>query len=254
MTMLGCVLWWLLLGALLGWLASWLVGRSLAGPVPAPIERLVEKPVDRVVEKVVQRVVDRPVEKIVEKNVDNPVHLARIASLESEVALIAGLRSQISRLQSVPPQVVEKIVEKPVDRVVEKVVEKVVVDTKALVEREQQIKALQVRIDDLERQAHPAIDLTAARAAGFSLTHADELEIIEGIGPKIAELLRADGIDTFAALARTAPAAIQAILDKAGPNFRMANPATWPEQSGLAASNQWQALKALQDRLNAGNR
>lgn len=148
----------------------------------------------------------------------------------------------------------ERIVEKPVDRVVEKVVEKVVVDTKALQEREQQIKALQARVDDLERQARPTIDLAAAKAAGFSLKGADDLEIIEGIGPKIAERLRADGLDTFAALARTAPAAIQAILDKAGPSFRMANPATWPEQSGLAASDQWQALKALQDRLNAGNR
>lgn len=148
----------------------------------------------------------------------------------------------------------ERIVEKPVDRVVEKVVEKVVVDTKALQEREQQIKALQARVDDLERQARPTIDLAAAKAAGFSLKGADDLGIIEGIGPTIAERLRADGLDTFAALARTAPAAIQAILDKAGPSFRMANPATWPEQSGLAASDQWQALKALQDRLNAGNR
>ncbi len=89
---------------------------------------------------------------------------------------------------------------------------------------------------------------------GFALKGPDDLKIIEGIGPKISGLLRAGGIETFAGLARSAPSAIQAILDQAGSSFRMANPATWPEQAGLAATNQWVALKALQERLTAGNR
>jgi len=37
------------------------------------------------------------------------------------------------------------------------------------------------------------IDVGAARAAGFNLKHADDLSILEGIGPKIEELLRANG-------------------------------------------------------------
>jgi predicted flap endonuclease-1-like 5' DNA nuclease len=63
--------------------------------------------------------------------------------------------------------------------------------------------------------------------AGFDVNGPNHLEIIEGIGPKIADLLRDEGINTFAVLARTSPTSIQNILDKAGPNFRMANPETW---------------------------
>jgi predicted flap endonuclease-1-like 5' DNA nuclease len=94
--------------------------------------------------------------------------------------------------------------------------------------------------------------VAAAKAAGFALKGPDDLEIIEGIGPKIAQLLYAEGITTFAALANTAPSDIQPILDKAGPNFQLAKPATWPEQADLAARNRWRALKALQDALRGG--
>ena len=50
------------------------------------------------------------------------------------------------------------------------------------------------------------------------------------------------------------PAQIQPILDKGGPNFKLAVPDTWPEQAMLAAHNHWQSLKSLQDALNAGQR
>ncbi len=63
---------------------------------------------------------DVPVEKIVEKpverQVDNPAHLARITALESEVAVIGGLREQIAKLEARPPEIVEKVVEKVVYR------------------------------------------------------------------------------------------------------------------------------------------
>jgi predicted flap endonuclease-1-like 5' DNA nuclease len=227
--------------------------------------------------KVVEKIVEKPVDRVVEKLVDNPAHLSRIAALTAEVAVIAGLRDQIKQLQSAPPKVVEKIVEKvvdrPVDRVVEKLVEKVVPDTKGVEEREARLRALQSQHDalaassrkqettiheldaELRRlKAPPRIDVDAARAAGFTLRGADDLERIEGIGPKIAELLHADGIHTFHDLSKSTPEAIRAILDKAGPNFRIANPGTWPEQAYLAAHNRWEALKALQGVLDAGVR
>ena len=275
MSMFACFLWWILLGALLGWLASWLLGKSLAAPTPAPVERIVEKLVDRPVDKIVEKIVEKPVDRVVEKLVDNPTHLKRISTLETEVALIAGLRSQINTLQSAPPKVVEKvvekivdrpvdrivekIVEKPVDRVVEKVVEKTVVDTKGIEDRDQQIRGHLQTIASRDEELRllrrgPAVDLAAAKAAGFLLKNADDLEIIEGIGPKIAELLRAEGITTFLQLAATTPEHIRTILDKGGPNFRIADPGTWPEQADLAARNRWQALGSLQSVLDAGVR
>jgi predicted flap endonuclease-1-like 5' DNA nuclease len=251
MSMLWCFLWWLLLGGLLGWLGSWLVGKWLSAPAPAPIERIVEKPVERIAEKPVDRIVERPVDRIVEKivevekKVDNPAHLARIASLESELALLPGLRNQVSQLQSAPPKVVEKLVEKTV------------VDTKGLKDRDQQIAALHARVTALEDENRalgrgPTVDLAAAKAAGFQLKHADDLEIIEGIGPKIAELLRADGVTTFLQLAAASPDHVRGVLDKAGPQYRIADPGTWPEQADLAAHNRWQSLASLQAVLDAG--
>lgn len=98
----------------------------------------------------------------------------------------------------------------------------------------------------------PTIDLAAAAAAGFRLSSADDLTIVEGIGPKIAELLTARGIQTFAELAVTPVDRIAAILQEAGPHFRMAVPTTWPEQANLAAHNRWTELKTLQDALDGG--
>jgi large subunit ribosomal protein L27 len=81
---------------------------------------------------------------------------------------------------------------------------------------------------------------------------ADDLKKIEGIGPKIAELLVAGGIVTFADLAGSSVEAVQAILDEAGPKFSVHNPGTWAQQATLAAAGNWDALKTLQDELDGG--
>ena len=80
----------------------------------------------------------------------------------------------------------------------------------------------------------------------------DDLKLIEGIGPKISSLLNAAGIFTFAQLAATPVADLQAILDKAG--LRLGDPATWPEQAALAAKGDLAGLQALQDTLKGGRR
>ncbi len=81
---------------------------------------------------------------------------------------------------------------------------------------------------------------------------ADDLEKIEGIGPKIAEVLTTAGIATFAQLAETAPEQIREILDNAGSQFAAHDPATWPKQAELAAAGKWDELKTLQDELMGG--
>jgi predicted flap endonuclease-1-like 5' DNA nuclease len=97
-------------------------------------------------------------------------------------------------------------------------------------------------------------DDSQAGAFGFKPAKGgkDDLTIVEGIGPKINDLLVAAGIDTFAKLARTEIPNIQAILDKAGPNFKLAQPESWPRQSRLCAAGSWEDLKILQDELIAG--
>jgi predicted flap endonuclease-1-like 5' DNA nuclease len=260
------------LGALAGWVAAWWVGRSS------------------------QRLLAEPVLQIVERRVDNPQHVARIATLESELALvpdlerqaatIPALQARIEELQSAPPRVVEKIVnrtvdrviekpvdriverivEKPVDRVVEKIVEKpvdrvverVVPDTVALAERDAALGVQRRRVEHLEAlatvQAERLAEARARPQIGADLVDPANIELVEGIGPKIAQVLRARGIGSFDALAQASPGTLREILDDQGPAYRIADPSTWPEQARLAAQGSWDELKSLQDSLTAGRR
>jgi predicted flap endonuclease-1-like 5' DNA nuclease len=96
------------------------------------------------------------------------------------------------------------------------------------------------------------IDVGAARSAGFNLKHADDLTIIEGIGPKTDELFRSHGVTGFAQLAQLSTADMLAILDQGGPHFKFANPVSWARQASLASENRWGELKALQEELIGG--
>lgn len=79
-----------------------------------------------------------------------------------------------------------------------------------------------------------------------------ELELVEGIGPKIAELLIANGIYDLADLAETSVETVRKILSDAGRRFRLADPGTWQEQAALGAAGKWDELSELQVRLKAG--
>ena len=80
----------------------------------------------------------------------------------------------------------------------------------------------------------------------------DDLKKIEGIGPKIAEILQSKGVMTFADLAGTDIDILKAHLDEAGSRYRMHDPTTWPQQSALAAEGKWDELNALQVELKGG--
>jgi NADH-quinone oxidoreductase subunit I len=95
----------------------------------------------------------------------------------------------------------------------------------------------------------------AAHLAEVAATPAapDDLQVIEGIGPKIAKTLNNAGITTFAQLAATEASRLEQLLVEANLR-RLADPATWPEQAKLAAANDWDGLKTLQAGLKGGRR
>ena len=93
-----------------------------------------------------------------------------------------------------------------------------------------------------------------ASSLGESTVAADDLEKIEGIGPKIAQLLRRDGITSFAQLASTPVAHLQKVLKAGGSRFVQHDPTTWPEQAALAAAGDWEALDRLTGELAGGRR
>jgi predicted flap endonuclease-1-like 5' DNA nuclease len=89
---------------------------------------------------------------------------------------------------------------------------------------------------------------SAATGAG------DDLVKIEGIGPKIAQILNDAGITTFAALADTEVSRLRAILDAAGSRYRLADPTSWPQQAAHAAHGDWAAFNNLVASLKAGKK
>ncbi len=80
----------------------------------------------------------------------------------------------------------------------------------------------------------------------------EDLKIVEGIGPKIEQLLKNDGIHTWSDLAAASVERLQGILDAAGDRYKMHNPSTWAEQAGMAAAGTWEKLKEYQDYLIGG--
>jgi len=89
-----------------------------------------------------------------------------------------------------------------------------------------------------------------AKVADFAAK--DDLKTVEGIGPKIEELLNVAGINTFSALENTAVDKLKGILADAGGRYKSHNPSTWPKQSGMAAAGKWDELKKWQDELDGG--
>jgi len=117
-----------------------------------------------------------------------------------------------------------------------------------LAAREAEIRQLQTSLADahlhLAEQTSPRLIMPGPESHG--------LEKIEGIGPKISKLLNARSIYTLADLAKANVDELQQCLEEAGPQYRRANPATWPEQARLAAEGNWEALHALQADLKGG--
>ncbi|MFK7934918.1 MAG: FAD binding domain-containing protein [Saprospiraceae bacterium] len=80
----------------------------------------------------------------------------------------------------------------------------------------------------------------------------DELTKIEGIGPKIAEILNNNGIHSFRQLAAASVSDVKAALAKAGNRYVIHDPGTWGRQAQMAADGKWDELKKWQDELDGG--
>lgn len=212
--------------------------------------KIVEKRIEVPVEKIVEKRVEVPVEKVVDRLVDNPTHLARIAQLEQEVTVIAGLRDQIAQLQAAPPKIVEKIVVKRVKVPVEKVVEKRVevpvekVALKRVTASVEKIKQKQVN-EPVAKVVAKRVKAPVARIAEKTVTRkaslsretlrhqtppkkikesvpqqrrSDDLKRIFGVGPALERFLHKRGVFWFRQVATWKKADIGK-LEKQLPSF-----------------------------------
>ncbi|HPH95284.1 MAG TPA: DUF4332 domain-containing protein, partial [Anaerolineaceae bacterium] len=104
---------------------------------------------------------------------------------------------------------------------------------------------------EVKTEATAEVDVPPAAPVKRS-SKPDDLEIVEGIGPKIARILREAGITSFKELSQTEVSRLEEILKAA--SIRLADPGTWPEQARLAAEGQWDALQTYQDSLKGGRK
>lgn len=74
----------------------------------------------------------------------------------------------------------------------------------------------------------------------------EDLEAIDGIGPKIGAMLRNNGITTFEQLAMTPVDELARIVVSTGESPSGADLGTWLVQARLAASQDWAGLARLQ--------
>ncbi len=94
----------------------------------------------------------------------------------------------------------------------------------------------------------PAAKAASAKKAATK-AKGDDLKKVEGIGPKIAETLNANGILTFADLANTKPEQIAEFIKDVRGNHV---PNSWPKQAKMAAEGKWDELKEWQDNHKGG--
>ncbi|MCB0640040.1 MAG: hypothetical protein KDC44_00300, partial [Phaeodactylibacter sp.] len=80
----------------------------------------------------------------------------------------------------------------------------------------------------------------------------DNLQIVEGIGPKIETILKDAGIADWGRLAAAQPDQLRSTLEAAGPSYRIHDPESWPKQAQLAKDGKWQELIAFQKAASGG--
>jgi len=100
---------------------------------------------------------------------------------------------------------------------------------------------------------HVETPLAAEQASEAAATApVDDLTLIEGIGPKIAEVLHGAGITSFKQLANTPTTRLDQILVEARPRLPATDASRWAEQARLADAGDWDALKQLTDSPHIG--
>lgn len=80
----------------------------------------------------------------------------------------------------------------------------------------------------------------------------DDLKKVEGIGPKIEELLNNAGINTWNQLSNASVEDLNTILANAGSRYTQHNPGTWARQAAMCVEGKWDELAKWQDELDGG--
>jgi predicted flap endonuclease-1-like 5' DNA nuclease len=104
----------------------------------------------------------------------------------------------------------------------------------------------QLGVAELSR-APDELDLASgADVIGRTLA-VEDLKVVEGIGPKIEQLLNDSGVHTWHDLSAADVDRLRTILQEAGSRYRMHDPSTWPQQASLLIRGDWEGFRDFSD-------
>ncbi len=78
----------------------------------------------------------------------------------------------------------------------------------------------------------------------------NNLQVIEGIGPKMEAVLKENGIDTWVKLAKKSKGDLKKMLEAYGSKYALINVNDWPSQAQLASQGKWEELIKFQQSNN----
>jgi ribosomal protein L27 len=235
-------------------------------PAPTPVVKVVETPAPTPVVKVVETPAATPVVKVVETPAPTPVAKVVETPAPAPVAKVVETPAAtpvVKVVETPAPAPVVKVTETPTTTTTTTTTVRIVSDApsstpsstvRVVSDAPSTTPSVKVVVDT--PTPTPKVEAVAATPAAEQVakkvTKIDDLKKIEGIGPKIEQLLHEAGITTFAQLSETSTDLIKVILDAAGPRYSMHNPTTWVKQAALAAEGKWDELEAWQDELDGG--
>lgn len=185
--------------------------------------------------------------KIEELEHENAMHRSRSESITANVAIdkseVESLQEKIKALTNEKTSINERLSDCYARRI----------------KLENEVKVLNRKLDEVQKlsnieESTDETPMNTSAVLSSTVSESDDLKRIEGIGPKIEQLLNAGGIKSYSDVKQASVDEIKAILITAGPTYAVHDPSTWGEQAALAEANNWDKLKELQEELKGGKR
>jgi len=245
---------WMLLSALLGlFIGKWVWGKyaSIVFQKDKEIKTLKDK--NSQVEKdfIAAKFQLEELEK------DNKGLKASLANFQSE---IVTLSTQLSRLRVGQQKGVK---EETISTTIQETVEPTTTQEKDIAvveEAREEINAVEINttnkqalVDDAIQPETPVIvpHISDKLTIYTNNLKPTDLKIIEGVGPKIEDILNKEGYKNWSDIANSKVEDLKNIMHDAGPRYRIHNPATWNQQAKMAIKGDWQNLIDLQKILSS---
>lgn len=111
-----------------------------------------------------------------------------------------------------------------------------------------------VDLNVVDKDNEPIVDNHKSSKGDYNKLHKSNLQIIEGIGPKLESVLKENGIKKWSDLSSRSYGELRAILDKYGGRYAIVDPTTWPKQATLAKKEKWQKLMDFQGDDGSGSK